>query len=226
MDNPQGAKEGSSTQYIFHVQDGTGLVTRLEAVGPQGQRRDVELPYPMTLQVPSAETPAGGTQTAAPHASPHIGGQQGTFLWSEVAGAPWQQPSTPGTGMGPAPGPQFTAAHGPAPGTHFAGMHAPHVAPPPGRTVKLQLTPPGFGHTMRLHPGAAPEAAVPGPAGGYVSGTVMAHPGHAHGPAMGPAHAPGTTMAGPQCGIVLAPYLGPAPSRPDNESGPRTQIYG
>ena len=35
MDNPQGAQEGASTQYIFHVQDGTGLVTRLEAVGPR-----------------------------------------------------------------------------------------------------------------------------------------------------------------------------------------------
>ncbi len=219
MDDPQGAKDDASTQYIFHVQDATGLVTRLEAIGADGVRREVTLPQPMTLHVPPSD--AAGAQSAAPHPSPHHPAPQGTFLWSEVAGA-HPQPNAPGHGMGPPP--QFTAAQGPthfAPGTHFAG--APPYAPPPGRTVKLQLTPPGFGHTARFQPGAGM------PAGGQVSGPPMGlHPG-APGTTMGPGHAPGGTTTfhgGPGIGIVLAPYLGPVPGRPDDEGGPRTQLYG
>ena len=228
MDNPQGAKEPSSTQYVFHEQDDSGLITRLEAVGPNGERRNVELPYPMTLHVPSADGSAAGPQTAAHPGYPHGGGAQGTFLWSEVAAASGQ-PAATGPAMGPqagfthgpTPGPQFPGTYGPgtfgpAPGTHFAGMHGPHVAPPPGRTVKLQLTPPGFGQTMRLQPGPAPGTTMgfaPAPAmGGCVSGPAMVlHSGPAPGMAMGP-----------QFGIAVGPAFGPAPHGPGTETGPRT----
>jgi hypothetical protein len=237
MNSPQDDKEPAATQYVFHVQDATGLVTRLESVSPDGERKEMEVPQGMTLRMPSTGDSGGEAASAQaredapqgvpPHAPGHnpgphpAGAAQGTFLWSEMGAH--GQPSGPGPavvirgGAGPAFGPQFTGPHGGAPGTHLfgggfgpgpqmGGGPGPHGAPA-GRTVKLQLTPPGFGGTARLH-GGAPQMGAPGatmgpggfghaPAmgGGCVSGPAMGVPG-AHGPG---GHGPGT--GGPQFGF-------------------------